>query len=48
MVEPILEAVPFMFLMFILFNGMTKKTLDLNKPRNTPVKERNYANTMAH
>ncbi|MER2036786.1 MAG: hypothetical protein ABS944_01475 [Solibacillus sp.] len=48
MVEPILEAVPFMFLMFILFNGMTKKTLDLNKPRNKPVKERNYANTMAH
>lgn len=30
MVEPILEAVPFMFLMFILFNGMTKKIIDIN------------------
>ncbi|MDC3423477.1 hypothetical protein NC797_03020 [Aquibacillus sp. 3ASR75-11] len=31
MVEPILEGVPYMFLLFLLFNGMTKKYLDLCK-----------------
>ena len=31
MVEPILEGVPFMFILFCLFNGMTRKYLDICK-----------------
>lgn len=48
MVEPILEGVPFLFLIFILFNGMTKKYLDLNKHHIKPIGVKNYANTVAH
>lgn len=48
MVEPILEAVPFMFLIFILFNGMTKKALDICRSHAKPIRGIYNENTMAH
>ncbi|MFC4802572.1 hypothetical protein ACFPA1_25000 [Neobacillus sp. GCM10023253] len=48
MVEPILEGVPYMFLLFILFNGMTNKYIEVYKSMRKSKGEKKYENIMAN
>lgn len=48
MVEPILEGVPYMFLLFILFNGMTNKYIEVCKSMRKSKGEKKYENIMAN